>query len=90
MLLLCLAHDFCFSVVDLSAALNSESLKTILDNPEFMEALSKHVPEIKGKEPTEEVKDSVKSPQFQQVCSGTIFDDNKFNNNKQHNNKYMR
>ncbi|CAG0918661.1 unnamed protein product [Notodromas monacha] len=53
--------------VDLSAALNSESLKSILDNPEFMAALAEHVPEMEGKAATEEVKDTVRSPQFQQA-----------------------
>lgn len=62
--------------VDLSTSLNSESINSILSDPERLEALSAHLPGVdeEGK-PTDpnvvkqQLKDTLSSPQFQQALS---------------------
>lgn len=62
--------------VDLSTSLNSESINSILSDPERLEALQAHLPSIddEGK-PTDpnavkqQLKDTLASPQFQQALS---------------------
>lgn len=62
--------------VDLSTSLNSESINSILSDPERLEALQAHLPNIdeEGKplEPSavkQQLKDTLASPQFQQALS---------------------
>lgn len=62
--------------VDLATSLNSETINTILSNPERLEALSAHLPSIDedGKPldsnaVKQQLKDTLASPQFQQALS---------------------
>jgi len=56
--------------VDLSTAINSESLATILQDSANVDALVAHLPEIEGDEDKkQQLKDTLSSPQFQQALS---------------------
>lgn len=65
--------------VDLSTSLNSESINTILSDPERLSALQTHLPNIENEgEPSksadsatikQQLKDTLASPQFQQALS---------------------
>lgn len=62
--------------VDLSTSLNSESINSILSDPERLEALQAHLPSIDNEgKPTDpnavkqQLKDTLASPQFQQALS---------------------
>ena len=57
-----------FSAIDLSQALNPESMIPILANAEVQERLVKYLPEGQELPKTEEeLRNTVSSPQFQQV-----------------------
>jgi hypothetical protein len=59
---------FVFSGIDLTQALNPESMIPILANSEVQERLVKYLPEGESLPKTEqELRDTVQSPQFQQV-----------------------
>ena len=56
--------------IDLSTALNSESLASILTDSEKVKELAQHLPEIEGDEnKKQQLKDTLASPQFQQALS---------------------
>lgn len=56
--------------VDLSSAINSEPVTSILNDPNLLTALQQHLPNIdSATKPEEQVKDTLKSPQFQQALS---------------------
>lgn len=56
--------------VDLSAAVNSESLQAVLNNPDFVKELQRHLPSTGSDAPTQEqLKSTLQSPQFQQALS---------------------
>lgn len=57
-------------IVDLSSAVNSETLQTVLNNPDFVKELQKHLPSVGGDVPSQEqLKTTLQSPQFQQALS---------------------
>lgn len=59
--------------VDLSSAVNSESLQTVLTNPEFVKELQRHLPSLGSESPSQEqLKTTLQSPQFQQVIRWII------------------
>lgn len=56
--------------VDLASAINSEAVSSILNDPNLVTSLQDHLPNIDSSTKTEEqVKDTLKSPQFQQALS---------------------
>ncbi|CAH1405257.1 unnamed protein product [Nezara viridula] len=56
--------------IDLSAAVNPDSLQAVLNNPEFVKELQKHLPSVGGDTTTQEqLKSTLQSPQFQQALS---------------------
>lgn len=56
--------------VDLSSAINSEPVSSILNDPNLLSALQQHLPNIDSStKPEDQVKDTLKSPQFQQALS---------------------
>ncbi|BES92223.1 Proteasome complex subunit Rpn13 ubiquitin receptor [Nesidiocoris tenuis] len=54
--------------VDLSSSVNPESLQAILNNPEFVRELSRHLPS-QGDNTQEDLRSTLASPQFQQALS---------------------
>ena len=57
--------------MDLSTALNSETLTEILNDNEALEQLQSHLPAIGG-DVQEQLRSTIASPQFQQVALPTI------------------
>lgn len=56
--------------VDLSSAINSEAVGSILSDPEFVTALQNHLPDVDSvNNSKDQLKDTLKSPQFQQALS---------------------
>ena len=56
-------------LVDLSTAINAESLAPLFADPEVRQRLSQFLPEVGDLTNSEnEVKDTIQSPQFRQVC----------------------
>lgn len=56
--------------VDLSSSINSDALNTILQDPQNVDALVAHLPEVDGDEDKkQQLKDTLSSPQFQQALS---------------------
>lgn len=54
--------------MDLSDALNSESIAGVLNDPNLIRELSPHLPNTGGNESTEQqLRSTITSPQFQQV-----------------------
>ncbi|KAF6213350.1 hypothetical protein GE061_011069 [Apolygus lucorum] len=54
--------------VDLSTSVNQESLQAILQNPEFVRELQRHLPSM-GDNSQEDLRSTLASPQFQQALS---------------------
>ncbi|CAB0016647.1 unnamed protein product [Nesidiocoris tenuis] len=54
--------------IDLSSSVNPESLQAILNNPEFVRELSRHLPS-QGDNTQEDLRSTLASPQFQQALS---------------------
>lgn len=58
----------CYFPVDLSSAMTAEALQPILTNEEFVNQLRPYLPSTaEGLPPTEQLRGTVTSPQFQQV-----------------------
>jgi hypothetical protein len=57
--------------IDLSSAMNLESLSSVLADPERVQTLQEHLPTIEGGEEnmTQQLRDTLTSPQFQQALS---------------------
>ncbi|XP_058830896.1 proteasomal ubiquitin receptor ADRM1 homolog [Topomyia yanbarensis] len=56
--------------VDLSTAVNSDSLSSVITVPEQVEALVEHLPQIEGDDnKKQQLKETLSSPQFQQALS---------------------
>lgn len=56
--------------VDLSTAVNSESLSSVMTDQEKVDALVEHLPNIEGDEnKKQQLKETLSSPQFQQALS---------------------
>ncbi|XP_063710042.1 proteasomal ubiquitin receptor ADRM1 homolog [Culicoides brevitarsis] len=56
--------------VDLASSINSEALDTVISNPDYVNSLVAHLPEVEGDEDKkQQLKDTLSSPQFQQALS---------------------
>lgn len=56
--------------IDLSSSINSEALDTVVSNPDYVNSLVAHLPEVEGDEDKkQQLKDTLSSPQFQQALS---------------------
>lgn len=56
--------------IDLSSSINSEALDTVVSNPDYVNSLVAHLPEVEGDDDKkQQLKDTLSSPQFQQALS---------------------
>lgn len=62
-------HNYYLFLVDLSTSLTAEGLQAVLNNPEFVREVQRHLPPVSanGSSQQDLLRSTLASPQFQQV-----------------------